>query len=376
MNITHVGHRQNTHYISNNTTTHTHHTHNHAHGMAKRTLRLAFFLTMIILVAELTGGLLANSLALLSDAGHVVTDIFALGLAWFATAQAERPANARKTFGYHRVGILAALVNAITLILIAIAIIWEAVLRFQHPEPIQPLIMFISAGIGIAVNLFIGFGLQKESDNLNVRAATLHVFGDVGASVGVIVAALIILLTGWTIADPILSIGIAVLIAVGAWRILRETADILLESVPATISLPTLVRDMRAIKGVRDVHDLHVWSITNEMYALSCHALIYDVPTSKSSDMLQSLNIMLADKYHIGHTTIQFECDDHKGSCCEMRGLYCSMEAAVDKCNGQTPSHSHEHDGCGGEQNHAQTPISVSKRSSYKNRGVRERKRA
>lgn len=357
MNITHVGHRQHRQH----TNAHAHaHSENHAQGMAKRTLRLAFFLTMIILVAELTGGLLANSLALLSDAGHVVTDIFALGLAWFATAQAERPANARKTFGYHRVGILAALVNAMTLILIAIAIIWEAILRIQHPEPIQPLVMFISAAIGIVVNLFIGFGLHKESDNLNVRAATLHVFGDVGASVGVIVAALIMLLTGWTIADPILSVGIAILIAVGAWRILCETANILLESVPSAISLPALVRDMRAIKGVRDVHDLHVWSITSEMYALSCHALIYDVPTSKSSAMLQSLNTMLADKYHIGHTTIQFECDDHKDSCCEIRGLYCSMEAAVDKCNGQTSSHAHTHDGCTDEQSHAQTPIPVS----------------
>src|SRR5579863_370055 len=307
--------------------------HNHTHSMAKRSLRLAFFLTMIILVAELVGGLVANSLALLSDAGHVVTDIFALGLAWFATAQAERPANAHKTFGYHRVGILAALVNAITLILIAIAITWEAVLRFQHPEPVQPLIMFVSAGIGIAVNLFIGFGLQKESDNLNVRAAVLHVFGDVGASVGVIVAGLIILLTGWTIADPLLSIGIAVLIAIGAWRILRETSDILLESVPTAISLPKLVNDMRAIKGIRNVHDLHVWSITNRMYALSCHALINDVSTSKSSAILQSLNTMLADKYQIGHTTIQFECDAHNGSCCDMRGLYCSMEAAADKCS-------------------------------------------
>ncbi len=371
MNITHVGHKQ---HIQT-TSTHSH-SHNHAHGMAKRTLRLAFFLTMIILVAELTGGLFANSLALLSDAGHVVTDIFALGLAWFATAQAERPANARKTFGYHRVGILAALINAITLILIAIAIIWEAVLRFQHPESIQPLVMFVSAGIGIAVNLFIGFGLHKESDNLNVRAATLHVFGDVGASVGVIVAALIILLTGWTIADPILSVGIAVLIAIGAWRILRETANILLESVPAAISLPALVRDMRAIKGVRDVHDLHVWSITSEMYALSCHALIYDVPTSKSSTMLQSLNTMLADKYHIGHTTIQFECDDHKGSCCDMRGLYCSMEDSVGKCNGQTSSHSHAQSECSDAHIHAATLIPLSKKAIHKNSSVKEHKRA
>src|SRR5881396_862227 len=142
--------------------THTEQT--HTHGMAKQTLRLAFFLTMIIIAAEVAGGVLAHSLALLSDAGHALTDIFALGLAWFATAQAERPANARKTFGYHRVGILAALVNAVTLILIAVAILYEAVQRFQHPEPIQPLFMFVSAGIGIAVNLYIGFGLQKEGD--------------------------------------------------------------------------------------------------------------------------------------------------------------------------------------------------------------------
>src|SRR5438309_286074 len=197
--------------------------HDRTHGMAKQTLRLAFFLTLFILAAELIGGFLANSLALLSDAGHVLTDIFALGLAWFATAQAERPANARKTFGYHRVGILAALVNALTLILVALVILWEAVQRLQRPEPIQPLVMFLSAGIGIAVNLYIGFSLQKEGNNLNVRAAALHVFGDVGASVGVIVAGIIILLTGWTVVDPVLSVAIAGLIAVGAWRIVRET---------------------------------------------------------------------------------------------------------------------------------------------------------
>src|SRR5713226_7344973 len=166
---------------------HSRHNHNHTYGMAKQTLRLAFFLTIIILVAELVGGLVANSLALLSDAGHVVTDIFALGLAWFATIQAEKPANARKTFGYHRVGILAAMVNAITLIVIAFAIMLEAVQRFQHPEKVQPQIMFVAAGIGIVINLIIGFGLLKESNNLNVRAAMLHVFGDVGASAGVIV---------------------------------------------------------------------------------------------------------------------------------------------------------------------------------------------
>ena len=311
---------------------HSHSGHNHTHGLARNSLRLAFFLTLIILIAELVGGLLANSLALLSDAGHVVTDIFALGLAWFATVQAERPPNARKTFGYHRVGILAAMVNAVTLIVIAFAILLEAVQRFQHPEPVQPFIMFVAAGIGIVINLIIGFGLKKEANNLNVRAAMLHVFGDVGVSAGVIVAGIIILLTGWTFVDPLLSVGIAVLIAIGAWRILRETTDILLEAVPKGVSMPGLVKDMKSVKGIKDVHDLHVWSITSNMYALSCHALIADVPPSDSSVILHSLNTMLSDKYHIGHVTIQFECDPHQETYCAVNGLYCHMEMG-ENCN-------------------------------------------
>ncbi|GAC1565594.1 MAG: cation diffusion facilitator family transporter [Ktedonobacteraceae bacterium] len=306
--------------------------------MAKQTLRLAFFLTMLILVTELVGGFIANSLALLSDAGHVVTDIFALGLAWFAVAQAERPANARKTFGYHRVGILAALANAVTLILIAVVILVEAVQRFQHPEAVQPFIMFVSASFGILINLFIGFGLRKESGSLNVRAATLHVFSDIGASAGVIVAGIIILLTGWTIVDPLLSVGIAALIAFGAWRILRETTDILLESVPRELSIPDLVGDMRKVEGVQDVHDLHVWCITSDMYALSCHAMIDDVTQSKSSTILQSMNKMLSEKYHIGHATIQFECNPHQEQYCSVDGLYCRMDAKDNCCQDHTPS--------------------------------------
>ncbi len=300
--------------------------HNHTYGMARQSLRLAFFLTVVILIAEVAGGLLANSLALLSDAGHVITDIFALGLAWFAAVQAERPANEHKTFGYHRVGILAALANAATLIVIALAILLEAIQRFQHPEPVQPLVMFLAAGIGIVINLFIGLGLRKESNNLNVRAAMLHVFGDVAASVGVIVAGFIILFTGWTIADPVLSIGIAVLIAIGAWRILHEITGILLEAAPKGLSMPDLVKDMESVEGIQDVHDLHVWSITSNMYALSCHALIGDLPASGSASILHSLNTMLNEKYHIGHVTVQFECDPHKETYCSVNGLYCQME--------------------------------------------------
>lgn len=318
---------------------HSGHQHSHGHNMAKQTLRLAFFLTFVILAAELIGGIFANSLALLSDAGHVVTDLFALGLAWFATAQAERPSNERKTFGYHRVGILAALVNAITLILITFWILWEAIQRFQHPEPIQPLIMFVSASVGIIVNLFIGFGLQREGDNLNTRAAALHVFGDVGASVGVVVAGVVILLTGWNPIDPILSIGIAGLIALSAWRILRETTDILLEAAPKDIDMATLVQDMKGVSGVQDVHDLHVWSITSGMYALSCHIRIDDQLMSQSATILQNLEHMLRHDYSIGHTTIQFECHARTASSCSVDGLYCCMEPV----SGHEHEHEHEY---------------------------------
>ncbi|MBV9020303.1 MAG: cation transporter [Ktedonobacteraceae bacterium] len=312
---------------------HEHAGHDHTHGMVKQSLRIAFFLTIIILAAELIGGLLANSLALLSDAGHVVTDLFALGLAWFASVQAEKLPDERKTFGYHRVGILAALVNAVSLIVIVLVISWEAIGRFQHPEAVQPLIMFISAAVGIVINLFIGFGLQRESHNLNVRAAALHVFGDVGASCSVIIAGLLILLTGWTLLDPLLSIAISLLIALSAWRILRETTDILLEATPKDISMSQLVKDMMKVRGVQDVHDLHVWSITSGMSALSCHVLIDNLPPSDSAPILQSLTEVLREKYHVGHTTIQFECDAHEAACCAWDGLYCRMETKERCCN-------------------------------------------
>src|SRR5436305_7274789 len=159
-----------------------------------------------------------------------------------------------------------------------------------------------------------------------MRTDMLYVFGDVVVSAGVIVAGIIILLTGWTFVDPLLSVGIAVLIAIGASRILRETTDILLEAVPKGLSMPGLVKDMRGVQGIEDVHDLHVWSITSNMYALSCHALIADLPPSDSSTILHSLNTMLSEKYHIGHVTIQFECDPHQETYCAVNGLYCHME--------------------------------------------------
>jgi cobalt-zinc-cadmium efflux system protein len=306
---------------------------NHSHGMTGGKLRTALVLTAVILLVELAGGVLSHSLALLSDAGHVLTDIFALGLAWFATVQAERPADANKTYGYHRTGILAALLNAVTLLVIVVAIGYEAVQRLQHPEKVTPWLLFVSAGVGIAINLYIASSLRAEhGENLNVRAALLHVLGDVGASVGVIVAAVVIIAAGWYPIDPILSLAIAALIAGGAWSILRDTVDILMESTPKGLSVAEMVRDMVRSPGVQDVHDLHVWSIAGGMSALSAHVQIDDRPLSQCHEVLVDMTQMLQQRYHIGHSTIQLECEG-----CATTHLYCDM-------NGNAKSeHQHTH---------------------------------
>jgi cobalt-zinc-cadmium efflux system protein len=309
----------------------THANHQHRAHLAYSQLRLAFFLTILILVAEVAGGAIGGSLALLSDAGHAITDIFTLGLAWFAAAQAERPANASRTFGYHRIGILAALLNALLLILIAIAICFEAYRRFLHPSPVQPLAMFAAAGVGVLVNLYIAFALHGAGEqNLNLRSAALHVLGDLAGSAGVILAGLIILFTGITAADPAISVLIALLIAFGAVRIIRETLNILLEATPRGIPMSALVRDMLRVPGIRDVHDLHVWSISSGMHALSCHAVIDDLPPSASAPILDRLTEMLEQRYHINHATIQFEStlhSSHLGHCaCQSDALYCALQ--------------------------------------------------
>jgi cobalt-zinc-cadmium efflux system protein len=311
-----------------------------ARGMTRSKLRTAFLLTIVILLVELAAGLLSHSLALLSDAGHLLTDVVALGLAWFAAAQAERPADARNTFGYHRTGILAAQVNAATLIVIVVAIAYEAVRRLQHPETVTPWLMLAAAAVGIAINLFIGLGLRGEgSENLNVRAAMLHVFGDVGASVAVIAGGVVILLTGWYPADPLISLFIAALIAKGAWGILRESADILMEATPRNVNVAQLVRDLVKVPGVSDVHDLHIWSIAGGMHALSAHVQVNDRPLSACDALLDTLNRLLQDRYHIAHTTIQFECAG-----CSPNDLYCCWPPGAE---GASHAHGHEPTGNG-----------------------------
>jgi cobalt-zinc-cadmium efflux system protein len=319
--------------------------HRHLHNPSRETLRLGFLLTLGILAVELAGGLTAHSLALLSDAGHVLTDVAALGLAWFAAAQAERPANHRRTFGYHRVGILTALANSVMLVVIAAAIAIEAYRRFTHPQPVAPLIMVGAALVAIAANLYIGRGLSSGGGaSLNTRAALLHVFGDIGASAGVVVGALAIALTGAYWVDPLVSVLIALLIAIGAVQVVRETINILLEATPRGIHLPELVTDMQQVAGVEAVHDLHVWTIASGVRALSCHAVIEDLPPSGSAPILDQVTQMLRDRYGIVHTTVQFESTKHAGhegfcACppgsCET--LYCELQ----------PADEHSHDGAG-----------------------------
>jgi cobalt-zinc-cadmium efflux system protein len=270
-------------------------------------LRLALGLTLAILLVEFAGGLLSHSLALLSDAGHVLTDVFALGLAWFAVEQAKRPADRRRSYGYHRVSILAALVNSLALIVIVLAIGYEALRRFAAPEPVQGGVVIVTALVGITINTFVIFSLRGGGRNLNLRAALLHVTGDVAASVGVVVSGAVILLTGWLYIDPILSLGIAALIAFGAWGIVRDTVNLLMEGTPSEVDLAAVTSEITATKHVNGVHDLHVWALSSEEVALSCHIVTDDVSLADAEHVVRDLEGRLCARFAIGHTTIQVE---------------------------------------------------------------------
>jgi cobalt-zinc-cadmium efflux system protein len=273
-------------------------------------MKTAFFLTFIILIVQFIGGIISHSLSLLSDAGHVLTDIAAIGLSWFALSQAKKPPNEKLTFGYHRAGILAALLNAATLIIIAIIITYEAYWRIRNPIPVTGTWMFIGASFGLIINLYLTLGLSKH-DNINVRATVLHILGDAIASAGVIIGGIIIHFTGWYIIDPILSVLIAFIIAFGAWQILKQTLGILMEGVPHGISVNEIIELLRSVKGVHDIHDLHIWSLTSGQNALSCHLVMDGVHTIHESQVvLRTIEHDLAHK-GISHVTIQIEDHEH-----------------------------------------------------------------
>lgn len=279
----------------------------HLEAVVSGRLRQAFLLTLLILVVELGGGIWSHSLALLSDAGHVTTDIFALGLAWFAVKQTERPADSARTYGYHRAGILAAMVNGATLIVLVFVIGWEAAQRFANPEPVQGGVMILSALVGVGVNAYVALSFRRQGSNLNIRAAVLHAIGDLLASVGVIVAGIVILFTGWLFVDPLVSIFIAALIGWNAFKIVGETVNILLEGAPRGMDLSAIRNEMATVEGVIALHDLHVWAISSENMALSAHIVVVDQSLADSEHVMRELESRLCAKFAIGHTTVQVE---------------------------------------------------------------------
>jgi cobalt-zinc-cadmium efflux system protein len=287
---------------------HTHgHGHNHHHG-AGPVLLWSLLATTLFVIVELVAGLKAHSLALLSDAGHNFTDALAIGLAWAANYLHSKPADESRTYGYHRAGVLSAFVNALTLAVLSLWIVYEAVLRLQAPEPVNEAVMIAVAALGLVMNCGIMLALKAASRNdLNIRGAFVHMLGDALGSVAIVIGAIVIRSTGWQQVDPILSIAIALLIVYTAWDIVRESLNILLEGLPRGMRLTDVADAAKAIDGVLDVHDLHIWSLGSSTHALSCHVLIEDVPPSASDAILRRINGMLVERFDIGHTTIQFE---------------------------------------------------------------------
>ena len=298
------------------------HTHPHQSATGRR-LQFSLLATGLFVVVEFVAGLKAHSLALLSDAGHNFTDALALLLAWFAFYVASKPANETKTYGYQRAGVLAALVNALTLVVLAGFIFFESYHRLARPQQVSEKIMIWVAAVGLVVNLGIMLGLRSASrHDLNIRTAFIHMLGDALSSVGIIAGGFLIAATGYHWIDPVLSILIGLLILWTSWGIIQESLNILLEGLPRALRLETVVEALRQVPGVIDVHDLHIWSLASHTHALSCHVMIEDLPPSSSDSTLRSVNEMLERSFHITHTTIQFEhvpCEISSAGCAANR---------------------------------------------------------
>ena len=283
--------------------------HNASDQSVSRNLLLAIGLTVVTLLAEIIGGVWTNSLALLSDAAHVFMDVFALSLSLLAIRFSARPATEQRTFGLHRLEILASLINGATLLFIAGGILYAASGRLLHPEAVKSREMFVIAVIGLVMNLLAARLLHAHHHgDLNVRSAYLHVLSDAAASVGVIIGGIIMLYTSWYVIDALISMAIALMIAFGALRLLREAGHILLEGVPSHIDLPRLVTAMQEIDGVVSVHHLHLWSVCSHITVLAAHVELTAAGREQSLEILVALEELLERKYHIRYTTLQLEC--------------------------------------------------------------------
>jgi cobalt-zinc-cadmium efflux system protein len=314
---------------------HAHGGHGHAHdaehlrSASRRSLVLVLGLTATFMVAEVVGGLLSNSLALLADAAHMLTDVAAIALALFALWFAQRPATPEKTYGYLRLEILAALVNGAALIVIALGIFYGAYRRLAEPEPVESGLMLAVAAVGLLVNVAAAWILHRSAGHsLNVRGAYLHVLGDLLGSVGAIVAALVILTTGWVLADPLISVVIGMLILVSSWKLVRESVDVLLEAVPRHIDLAEVRRAIEEIPGVEEVHDLHVWTVTSGFFAMSGHAVVRD--PAQYQRVLSEIHDCMHDRFGIRHVTVQLE----------PRTLY-TIESTLKQDLRRQPGHDH-----------------------------------
>lgn len=282
------------------------------HGTAATTsrLKLVLIVIMVIMVVEVVGGILSNSLALLGDAGHMLVDGLAISLSLFAITMAARPATPSKTYGYHRVEIMAALANGILLALMAAYIFYEAYQRFLDPPEVRAPLMLIVATIGLVANT-IGILLLRGAHrgNLNIKAAFWHIMGDTISSVGVIIGGIIISITGLGIVDPIIAVFIGFIILWGAVRLVREAGDILLEAAPKHIPVDTVIGILKGVPGVEEVHDVHIWTITSGIHALSAHLIIEDRSVSESGEIVDTVNRELTRQFNISHTTLQLECE-------------------------------------------------------------------
>ena len=288
------------------------HSHTHFGEVASQTttrLVLSLGLTALFVFVEAAAGIFGNSLALLTDAAHNITDVIALALSWHAIRLAARPANSNKTFGYHRAGILVALVNSTSLVVISLYIFYEAYLRFISPPEVNSGILIGVGLVAFVINLVTALMVKSGSKHdLNLRATFLHLMGDVLSTVGAVAAGVVIYFSGWNWLDPLVSVLIGFLILWNAWGILRETVDILLEATPHDVNINLMVDEMKQLKGVLGVHDLHVWSITQGLRTMSAHILTDDISISAGKSIQAEINELVAHRYNIAHATLQLEC--------------------------------------------------------------------
>jgi cobalt-zinc-cadmium efflux system protein len=290
------------------------HSHSHSHGHLSAhdmpgsgVMAGAVAASLLLVATELTGGIVGHSIALISDAVHNLTDVPSLLIAWLAMRWAERPANAEKTYGYHRAGILAAFVNAIILVGISGFLFYEAWQRFRNPEPVHAGIMIVISLVALVVNGGITLAVVRGRKDLNVRAVFIHNLGDALSNIAILGAALIIRATAAQWIDPLLGAAIGALVLWSSIGILREASHILLEGLPREMELGAVARAILAVPGVQEVHDIHIWTLGTDLHALSCHVCIPDMHLEQCESLLQQIRKQLADQFHISHTTVQFE---------------------------------------------------------------------